>query len=65
MPASHPLAELLKGAKVYKAAIVQQSEHKGHIIVPCGEGYIDLLELQLPGKKRMDAPALLNGLKNK
>ena len=34
------------------------------IIVPCAQGYIDLLELQLPGKKRMDAPALLNGLKN-
>lgn len=65
MPASHPLAEVLKGAKVYKAAIANHAEQKGHIIVPCGEGYIDLLELQLPGKKRMDASALLNGLKNK
>ena len=65
IPSSHPLAEVLKGAKVYKAAVVQQSEQKGHIIIPCGEGYIDLLELQLPGKKRMDAAALLNGLKNK
>ena len=65
MPLSHPLADALKGAKVYKAALTQQSEQKGHIIIPCGEGYIDLLELQLPGKKRMDAAALLNGLKNK
>ena len=64
MPASHPLAEVLKGAKVYKAAIANHAEQKGHIIVPCGEGYIDLLELQLPGKKRMDASALLNGIKN-
>lgn len=64
MPASHPLAEVLKGAKVYKAARATQAEQKGHIIVPCGEGYIDLLELQLPGKKRMDASALLNGIKN-
>ena len=64
MPATHPLAELLKGAKVYKAAVTQLSEQKGHIIVPCADGYIDVLELQLPGKKRMDAPALLNGLKN-
>ena len=63
MPATHPLAELLKGAKVYKAAVTQLSEQKGHIIVPCADGYIDILELQLPGKKRMDAPALLNGLK--
>ena len=66
MPALHPLAEVLKGAKVYKAAVANHdAEQKGHIIVPCGEGYIDLLELQLPGKKRMDAAALLNGLKNK
>lgn len=64
LPTGHPLAELLKGAKVYKAVIATQAEQKGHIIVPCGEGYIDLLELQLPGKKRMDAAALLNGLKN-
>lgn len=64
MPATHPLAELLKGAKVYKAAVTQLSEQKGHIIVPCADGYIDVLELQLPGKKRMDASALLNGLKN-
>ena len=64
MPATHPLAELLKGAKVYKAAVTQLSEQKGHIIIPCADGYIDILELQLPGKKRMDAPALLNGLKN-
>lgn len=64
MPSSHPLATVLKGAKVYKAAITHLSDQKGHIIVPCAQGYIDLLELQLPGKKRMDAPALLNGLKN-
>ena len=64
MPATHPLAELLKGAKVYKASVTQLSEQKGHIIIPCADGYIDILELQLPGKKRMDAPALLNGLKN-
>jgi methionyl-tRNA formyltransferase len=65
MPASHPLAEALKGAKVYKVDVTQLSEQKGHIVIPCADGYIDVLELQLPGKKRMDAPALLNGLKNK
>ena len=63
MPASHPLAELLKGAKVYKVAATQLSEQKGHIIIPCADGYVDILELQLPGKKRMDAPALLNGIR--
>lgn len=65
MPTSHPLADVLKGAKVYKVALTQHAEQKGHIIIPCADGYIDILELQLPGKKRMDAAALLNGLKNK
>lgn len=65
MPISHPLAEVLKGAKVYKVALAHQAEQKGHIIVPCADGYVDILELQMPGKKRMDAAALLNGLKNK
>lgn len=65
MPTTHPLAEVLKGAKVYKVEIAQHAEQKGHIIVPCADGYVDILELQLPGKKRMDAPALLNGLRNK
>ena len=63
MPVNYPLAEALRGAKVYKAAITKHAEQKGHIIVPCADGYIDLLELQLPGKKRMDAAALLNGIR--
>lgn len=61
-----------ENVKVFAAAVVaaeQGTKHKeqglkGHILVPCGDGnYIDLLELQLPGKKRMDAKSLLNGLK--
>ena len=63
MPANHPLGDVLKGAKVYKVAVTQVAEQKGHIIVPCADGYIDILELQLPGKKRMDAAALLNGIR--
>lgn len=65
MPVDHPLVELLKGAKVYEVAIAPSAEQKGHIIIPCADGYVDVLELQLPGKKRMNAAALLNGLKNK
>jgi len=64
MPA-HPLAHLLRGAKVYKVAKTTLSEQKGHIIIPCADGYVDILELQLPGKKRMIASALLNGINNK
>lgn len=63
MPTAHPLVELLKGAKVYKVAIAQHAEQKGHIIVACADGYVDILELQLPGKKRMNAAALLNGIR--
>lgn len=61
----HPLSDVLKGAKVYKVMQTTVPEQKGHIIVPCADGYVDILELQLPGKKRMQAAALLNGLKNK
>ena len=39
-------------------------ESKGEIIVPCKEGAVSILELQVPGKKRMDAKAFLNGLHN-
>lgn len=65
VPANHPLANVLVGAKVYKVAPIQQAEQKGHIILPCADGYVDIQELQLPGKKRMPASALLNGLCNK
>lgn len=58
----HPLAAVLNGAKVYRVAPTDQAEKKGHIILPCADGYVDVLELQLPGKKRMSAQALLNGL---
>ena len=64
MPISHPLAEVLKGAKVYKLEVTQHAEQKGHIIVPCADGYVDIIELQLPGKKRMNAAALLNGIQS-
>lgn len=65
MPTNHPLAEVLKGAKVYRVSISQNAEQKGRILIPCADGYIDIIELQLPGKKRMNASALLNGLKNR
>ena len=48
--------------KVFKTAVSTVAEQKGHIILPCGEGYVDILELQMPGKKRMDAKSFLNGL---
>lgn len=35
---------------------------KSSIVVPCKEGAVRILELQVPGKKRMDARAFLNGI---
>ena len=49
--------------KVFKAAVSVVAEQKGHIIVPCKDGYVDILELQAAGKKRMDAKSFLNGLR--
>ena len=35
---------------------------KNDIVIPCREGAVRILELQAPGKKRMDSKAFLNGL---
>ena len=34
----------------------------GELVVPCKEGAVSIKELQVPGKKRMDIKAFLNGL---
>ncbi|MCQ2348023.1 MAG: methionyl-tRNA formyltransferase [Paludibacteraceae bacterium] len=46
-----------ENVKVYKVEIGD-----GPIAVPCADGKVSIAELQLPGKKRMEAKALLNGL---
>jgi len=40
----------------------QWTMDKSSIVVPCKEGAVRILELQAPGKKRMDVKAFLNGL---
>jgi len=35
-----------------------------HLYVTCGDGLLQIDELQLAGKKRMDAQAFMNGMKN-
>ncbi len=52
------------GVKVYAVEIVesQKSKVERDIIVLCKEGAVRILELQVPGKKRMDTKAFLNGL---
>ena len=54
-----------ENVKIYQVEIAE-SRHteisKNEIIIPCREGAVRILELQVPGKKRMDAKAFLNGL---
>ena len=56
--------QYIENVKVYKVEACPQPipEGKGEIVVPCKEGAVRILELQVPGKKRMDARAFLNGL---
>ena len=49
--------QLYENVKVFR---VRKGE--GAISVPCTDGMVSIEELQLPGKKRMDAKSLLNGI---
>lgn len=56
--------QAFENVKIFKVEIVncQITNVKSDIIVPCKEGAIRILELQAPGKKRMDAKSFLNGI---
>lgn len=54
-----------QNVKIYAVEIMESLNpeiSKNAIIVPCKEGAVRILELQVPGKKRMDARAFLNGI---
>jgi methionyl-tRNA formyltransferase len=53
-----------ENVKVYKVEAVSGNRLavSGEIRVPCGDGEVSILELQVPGKKRMDAKAFMNGI---
>jgi methionyl-tRNA formyltransferase len=54
-----------ENVKIYSVEILDNGQwtmDKSSIIVPCKEGAVRILELQVPGKKRMDAKSFLNGL---
>lgn len=56
--------KVYENVKVYATRVVaDNAQAAGKIVIPCGAGAVEIVELQLPGKKRMDAKALLNGLK--
>ena len=59
--------ETFENVKVYEVEAIQNSripefQNSRDIIIPCREGAVRILELQVPGKKRMDAKSFLNGL---
>ena len=53
-----------ENVKIYKVEVLPslQERTKERLIIPCREGAVRILELQVPGKKRMEAKAFLNGL---
>lgn len=75
-PAAWTSLNGLSPVKVFRTSIVSEGEsqtpdnigklltdNKGYIHVVCADGILSLEELQLPGKKRMEVRALLNGFK--
>lgn len=65
--------EAISPVKIYKVKVVKEgidnnenigkveTDNKSYIHIGCKDGTISLEELQLPGKKRMEVKALLNG----
>ena len=54
-----------ENVKVYEVEITELRNHvitKNDLIIPCKEGAVRIMELQVPGKKRMDARSFLNGI---
>jgi methionyl-tRNA formyltransferase len=50
--------ENFENVKIFKVEVAD----KGALVIPCREGAVSILELQVPGKKRMDIKSFLNGL---
>ena len=55
--------QYFENVKIYKVESQKSNEvSKGALVIPCKEGAVSILELQVPGKKRMDIKSFLNGL---
>ncbi|MCR5049599.1 MAG: methionyl-tRNA formyltransferase [Paludibacteraceae bacterium] len=57
--------QTFENVKIYQVEVTGdggQGTGKGEIVVPCREGAVRILEMQAPGKKRMDARSFLNGI---
>ena len=57
--------KIFENVKIYSVEKVQKDKVQStkELIVPCKEGAVRILELQAPGKKRMDARSFLNGIR--
>lgn len=53
----------IRGQKYENVKVFRVAKGDGPIAVPCADGMVSMTELQLPGKKRMDAKSLLNGIR--
>lgn len=57
-----------KRVKIHRTKIAQGSGKPGQVlslsplVVACGSGAVEILELQPEGKKKMDARSFINGL---
>ena len=57
--------QAFENVKVYAVETMDSGQwtmDKSSIIIPCREGAVRILELQAPGKKRMDTRSFLNGI---
>ena len=56
--------QVLENVKIYSVEVTnhQSPITNKDIIIPCMDGAVRILELQVPGKKRMETKAFLNGM---
>ena len=55
--------QYFENVKIYQVKVQRdRAQSTKEIIIPCREGAVKILELQVPGKKRMDARSFLNGI---
>ena len=56
--------QVLENVKIYSVEVTnhQSPTTNKDIIIPCMDGAVRILELQVPGKKRMETKAFLNGM---
>lgn len=57
---------MFENTKIFAVEVVPslQGRTEERLLIPCREGAVRILELQVPGKKRMDARSFLNGIHN-